>query len=235
MDRTSGRHREGVVTQLQRQGFVAGPPGRAIDGVALAEAIVAPGFDEHLPIQPNLIEGIAHQAIPVSVVHGEQHAGLPVSGRQAKREQGVVSVLDVDVQQNVAGSVGQGPGHLLRPGIGLDDDGEGVLLAGTVLRGQRTQRQEKQGQEQGAHGVRSRCRWCMANAKRPWRVAHNLQPVPFSKDLIRVLFSPQQIPAPWPATTTTTITPKRNRTNWRPRGLALFLFGIVITVIYFLS
>ncbi len=192
LDIAPGGHPLWVVAHFERQGLIAGPSWGAIDGMALAVSIIATAFDQHVPIQPDLIEGVWIQAIAVGIIHGEDHAVFPDHGFETILEQRVLAARHIHVQDQVALAIGQGPGHLAGPGVGLNDHREGHLIGGTIQLGMGkggNEAQQKQRQDSIQHADKIRTPPCLKFA--PHSNARN----------------------PWDTTTTTTTTPKPNRTK----------------------
>ena len=163
-------HGQRIVSQLQSDGLVARPPGRAVDGVALAVAVVAAPLNQLLSVKPDLVERVGIQAIAIAVVHREDHARLPIRAVDAEGEQGVIGIGHIGLEEQVPVSIGQLPAHFIGPGIGLDDDGEGVLAL-TILGQNAGGKQQGEREEYSAH---DRClggRCCTHNGLNPTVVA----------------------------------------------------------------
>ena len=163
-------HGQGVASQLQSDGLVARPTRRTVDGVALAVAVVAASLHQLLPVEPDLVKRVPHQAIAVGVIHRENHARLPVHAVDAEGEQRVIGIGHVGLEEHVPVPVGQFPAHFIRPGIGLDDNGEGVLAL-AILGQDAGGRQQGEREEYSAH---DRClggRCCSHNGLNPAVVA----------------------------------------------------------------
>ena len=163
-------HSQRIVSQLQSDGLIARPAWRAVDGVALAVAVVATSLHQLLSVKPDLVERVGIQAIAIAVVHREDHARLPIRAVDAKGEQRVVGVGHIGLEEQVSVSVGQFPAHFIGPGIGLDDDGEGVLAL-TILSQDAGGKQQGEREEDSAH---DRClvgRCCIHNGLNPTVVA----------------------------------------------------------------
>ena len=163
-------HGQGVASQLQSDGLVARPTRRTVDGVALAVAVVAASLHQLLPVEPDLVKRVPHQAIAVRIVHREDHARLPIRAVDAEGEQGVIGIGHIGLEEQVPVSIGQLPAHFIGPGIGLDDDGEGVLAL-TILGQDAGGKQQGECEEYSAH---DRClggRCCSHNGLNPTVVA----------------------------------------------------------------
>ena len=210
LDVLSCRHLHRVVSQREVDGLIARPTRGTVDGVALSVTVVATALDELITVQPDLIVGVSHEAIPVGVVHGEHHAVFPIGGVDAKGEQGIVRIGHIGLEQQVPCPIGQFPAHFIGPCIRLDHHGKRILpiLAG-VLR-KREHRDESEQQAQGAGSIQHVVN--LRQQRACWKQGC-LSPIQCLTAKAGCLFL-----TPWDTTTTTTTIPKPNKTKSEDRS-----------------